>query len=157
MQITVLLITCRDKSTESVLESAPPQLVRLANIDPLPKLSSDQVQQIETEIMNLTKSMSSCRDDDMRAVFLCRRGALLRKVCSYIVTLYVITMKFAWLHSSTWPNLHYFSLVESLSKNLLCISSCKVHNIIFYNVMILMALCLTILHFNIYIDTCIVL
>ena len=66
---------------KSVVKSGPPELVRLANVDPLPNLSSDQVQQIETEIMNLTKSLSSCSDDGMRTVFLCRRGAMLRKVC----------------------------------------------------------------------------
>ena len=63
------------------MEADPPELVRLANIDPLPTLSSDEVQQIEEEIMKLTKSLSGCRDNGMRAVFLCRRGAMLRKVC----------------------------------------------------------------------------
>ena len=73
-----IIVTCREKS---VVESGPPELICLANVDPLPSLSSDQVQQIEMEIMNLTKSMASCHDDGMRAVFLCRRGAMLRKVC----------------------------------------------------------------------------
>ena len=66
------------------MEAGPPELVRLANIDPLPTLSSDEVQQVEEEIMKLTKSMSGCRDDGMRAVFLCRRGAMLRKVCECV-------------------------------------------------------------------------
>ena len=62
------------------MKPGPPELVPLANIDPPSTLSSEQVQQVEAEIMKLTKSMSNCRDDGMRAVFLCRRGALLRKV-----------------------------------------------------------------------------
>ena len=70
-------------SSSAVLESATTlELVRLANIDPLSSLSGDQVQQLEVEITNLTRSMSSCHDDSMRAVSLCRRGALLRKVCT---------------------------------------------------------------------------
>ena len=59
----------------------PPELVRLANIDPPPTLSSEKIQHIETEITKLTTTMSSCRDDGMRAVYLCRRGAMLRRVC----------------------------------------------------------------------------
>ena len=55
-----------------------PQIVRLVNLDPM---TLKNVQKIETEVSNLTKSMAGCRDDSMRAVLLCRRGALLRRVC----------------------------------------------------------------------------
>ena len=57
----------------------PLEVVRLVNMDPT--LTLENVQKIETEVSSLTKSMSSCHDDSMRAVLLCRRGALLRKVC----------------------------------------------------------------------------
>ena len=63
------------------VDAGPPELVRLVNIDPPPSLSSKELQQIETEITKLTTTMSNCRDDGMRAVYLCRRGAILRKVC----------------------------------------------------------------------------
>ena len=62
------------------VDAGPPELVRLVNINPPPTLSSEELQQIETEITKLTTIMSSCRDDGMRAVYLCRRGAMLRKV-----------------------------------------------------------------------------
>ena len=83
------IVIHRSKSLDDdVPESAPPELVRLANMDPLISLGASQVQQIEAEILSLTKSMSTSRDDSMRAVYLCRRGALLRKVRMYN---YVIT------------------------------------------------------------------
>ena len=78
----LLIFIHRNKSLgRDVLESGPPELVRLANMDPLASLNTDQVQQIEAEILSLTKSLSTCQDSSMRAVFMCRRGALLRKVC----------------------------------------------------------------------------
>ena len=69
-----------DKAPAPVAETSTPQKVRLVNMDPLPLLSADKVQQNEEEILNLTRSMATCRDSSMRAVLLCRRGALLRKV-----------------------------------------------------------------------------
>ena len=82
---TTIIFMCafiffRDKLPAAVVEPATPQIVRLVNMDPLSSLSVDKVKQFETEVLNLTKSMSTCRDSSMRAVFLCRRGALLRKV-----------------------------------------------------------------------------
>ena len=86
----------REKDTAPSLESATPQLVRLVNIEPLSSLSADQVKQIEAEIMNLTKSMPKCRDGSMRAVLLCRRGALLRKVSK--LTLFVVSLHCVYIH-----------------------------------------------------------
>ena len=81
------------------LEPEPPQIVRLANTDPPSSLTAEEVQRIESEVSNLTKSMSTCQDDGIRAVFLCRRGALLRKV-------YIHNLPYCYLIGGTLDDLY---------------------------------------------------